>query len=171
MSSIKGIYQAKLTTNTSSATGSEHESGEELTRGWKQYEQNTKLKPYPRAVRQHRGVTGPVIRSPVVHCLYVRGEVADEARANEQEQSHDYQRCENRTVQNEQSFVSLTDLPHRIFSHGSSIVKTNVHSNHIRHLHKNAPSADAGGRFGSERDVITVNVDGAVQDFPSLEVR
>lgn len=99
----------------------------------------------------------------------MRGEVADETRANEQEQSYDHQRYENRTVQNKPNFVSLVDLPHRIFSHGSSIVKTNVHSNHIRHLHKNAPSADAGGRFGSDRDVITVNVDGAVQDFPSLE--
>ena len=44
-----------------------------------------------------------------------------------------------------------------------------MHSNHIRHLHTNAPKADAGGRFGRDRDVITVTVDGAVQDFASLE--
>lgn len=100
----------------------------------------------------------------------MRGEVADETRANEQEQGRDHQRYENRTVQNQpNSFVSPMDSPHRIFSHGSSIVKTNVHSNHIRHLHKNAPNADAGGRFGSDSDVITVNVDGVVQTFPSLE--
>jgi hypothetical protein len=65
--------------------------------------------------------------------------------------------------------VSPAYSPHRIFSHGSSIVKTNVHSNHILHLHTNAPNADVGGRFGSDRDVMTETVDGAAHDFPSLE--
>ena len=94
--------------NTNSTTGSEHESEEELTRVWKQCEPNAKLKPDPRAVGQHRGVTGPVIRSPIIHRLYVWGEVAHETGANEQEQSYDHQRYENRTVQNEPSFVFLS---------------------------------------------------------------
>lgn len=61
---------------------------------WKQSEPNTKLKPCPRTIRQHRGIAGPVIYSPIVHCLDVRGEVADETRANEREQSHDHHRYE-----------------------------------------------------------------------------
>lgn len=76
---------------------------------------------------------------------------------------------ETEPFKNYSNSLSSMDSPHRIFSHGSSIVKTNVHSNHIRHFHKNAPSAEAGGRSGSDRDVMTVTVDGAVQDFPSLE--
>jgi hypothetical protein len=59
--------------------------------------------------------------------------------------------------------------PHRIFSHGSSIVKAKVHSNHIRYLHISAPNADAGGRVGNDRDVRMEMVDGAAQDCPSLE--
>ena len=63
----------------------------------------------------------------------------------------------------------LADSPQRIFSHGSNIVKTKVHSNHIRHLHTNVPNVDVGGRFGRARDVITETVDGAEWDVPSLE--
>ena len=67
------------------------------------------------------------------------------------------------------SSPSSMDSPQRIFSQGSSIVNANVHSNHIRHLHKNAPSADEGGRFGNDRDVITVIVDGVEQVSPLSE--
>ena len=76
-----------------------------------------------------------------------------------------------KTVQNRPSkFLNLPAYsPHRIFSHGSNIVKTNVHSNHIRHLHTNAPNDDVGGRFGSDRDVMTDTVDGAAHDFSSFE--
>lgn len=48
-------------------------------------------------------------------------------------------------------------------------MKTNVHSNHIRHFHINAPNADAGGRFGNDRDVRMEMVEGAAQDSPSFE--
>ena len=64
--------------------------------------------------------------------------------------------------------ASVPHSPHKIFSHGSSIVKTNVHSNHIRHLHTNAPNADVGGRFGNDREVKTEAVDGAPSFEPEI---
>lgn len=101
----------------------------------------------------------------------MRGEVSDETGANEQEESCSHNRLKCQTVQKptKGDFRFQEDLPHRIFSHGSSIVKAKVHSNHIRYLHINAPKADVGGRAGSDRDVRMEMVDGAAQGSPSLE--
>lgn len=100
------------------------------------------------------------------------GEVPDETRTDEQEENRSYNRFGNRnhseTNQRAFFFGFQEDSPHRIFSQGSIIVKANVHSNHILHLHKNAPNADAGGRFGKGRDVRMEMVDGGAQESRSL---